>query len=962
MKIAVQSFLGIAPKVSPRYLPNGAAQIAVDVEAFGQSLKPLRGLGALGTPTFLLSPSGTLNTIYRFGQDELLADDHRYWFRWTTEVDVCRSQIAGDTNEWTFYTEPDAAAAAYPKATYKDIAVSTAPYPSNYLRLGVPAPQAALSGVVGQPQYCEVAGQRDDSRATSAACTAAGYCTTNGVITYGGTSAACTAGGGTWTAQTAGTWIIGAKTTAAMVTLTKDMRAAVTEAFGVQCSTNDGANWSKASPAVTSAPFVTLWGLHTDQMTREYGIKVSLDGGVTWASHEFTGPIGRMASLTLDATEVYQIPYQTALVVTVSGAASNNGAVSIPAAALNSAQALASGLNNQAGSLVKASVVGSSVQVETIGIGPNTLLRLEWASNAWRTANGTSLAVSLLTLEDTIEKTVLNGATLASAVRLPDNVSPSEIRVTATTAGASVQLVVRWGPGEGEALMATGTSASTATLRDALNALPVTGTFSGVVAAIDGDAITVSSRTTGKDATLKVRWSAETQDTLSAVGTTGDLGQKETRVYTYTWVFKEADFEWESAPWARDSMPTFDVYPDSSVVLSGFEPFSALAARDGGGWGPRSGTYHQRLYRAVNGVYLFVADLPQNATSYTDTADADALGEVMPSTLWTPPKKALRGLINLPNGMMAGFVGREIYFCEPYRPFAWPDTYSQVVDYNIVGFGRMDTTLAVLTEGTPYLIQGSAPDVAVVVKSDIEQACVSKRSIVSMGGSVIYASPDGLMRLSSWGSGILTQGIMNREEWQRLNPRSIHAYGSDDQYVAFYTEADTGTTKGFIYDLKSQQFVMHTFAASCGYHDLPNDTLYLLVPSKEVRKWGEGGHSTSGRWRSKIFSQSQMTGFACAQLEAGPLYDTDGVTEVRAAYPFGQKVRIYVDGVLFHEQVIADADYYASTNTKLLSRRNPFRLPPLTGFYGRDWEIEIDVLAEIFNVALAQSMSEIAET
>ncbi|MCK7581114.1 MAG: hypothetical protein MZV65_39460 [Chromatiales bacterium] len=30
---------------------------------------------------------------------------------------------------------------------------------------------------------------------------------------------------------------------------------------------------------------------------------------------------------------------------------------------------------------------------------------------------------------------------------------------------------------------------------------------------------------------------------------------------------------------------------------------------------------------------------------------------------------------------MAGFPGRDIYFCEPYRPYAWPVEYMQSIDY-----------------------------------------------------------------------------------------------------------------------------------------------------------------------------------------------------------------------------------------------------------------------------------------
>ena len=126
---------------------------------------------------------------------------------------------------------------------------------------------------------------------------------------------------------------------------------------------------------------------------------------------------------------------------------------------------------------------------------------------------------------------------------------------------------------------------------------------------------------------------------------------------------------------------------------------------------------------------------------------------------------------------MAGFSGRDVYFCDPYHPHAWPENYIQTVDFPVVGLGRMDTTLAVLTKGTPYLIQGTHPANMSIVKSDLEQACVSKKSIVSLMGGVVYAAPDGLMLLSPGGSRIVTESLFDFSQWQAFfKPESIHAF------------------------------------------------------------------------------------------------------------------------------------------------------------------------------------------
>jgi hypothetical protein len=333
----------------------------------------------------------------------------------------------------------------------------------------------------------------------------------------------------------------------------------------------------------------------------------------------------------------------------------------------------------------------------------------------------------------------------------------------------------------------------------------------------------------------------------------------------------------------------------------------------------------RRIYRATAGVYLFVTEMDESSTSYVDSVAAEDLSEELPSLTWAMPPQYMKGLVGGPNGIMAGFLDYDVYFCEPYRPFAWPVEYSQTVDYPVVGIGVMDTTFAVLTKGVPYFIQGGHPDSMTVVKSDIEQACVSKRSIVSFGGAVVYASPDGLVFLSPGGSRILTETMFTRDQWQSLVPSSMHAYQHDRKYVCFYKTAIT--SGGFIYDFVSNTFVMHDIYASAGYSDLQNDVLYLAFANRALRKWQSGSPKTY-TWMSKKFTMPQIMGFSCAQLEA-------------EGYPV--TVKFYADNVLVHTQEVTS--------------REPFRLPATAG---RDWDFQIEGNKEVFSLLVAQSMQELA--
>jgi hypothetical protein len=133
--LALKSFGGIAPIVSPRYLKDTQAQTALNCPVFQGSLEPL---SALGTAVTTLPKTGTILTAYRFGQNATNETD--YWFHWTTDVDVARGQIAGDTSEWTFFTGDGA-----PKATYNSLALSgtAQEYPTASRPLGLPAPASA---------------------------------------------------------------------------------------------------------------------------------------------------------------------------------------------------------------------------------------------------------------------------------------------------------------------------------------------------------------------------------------------------------------------------------------------------------------------------------------------------------------------------------------------------------------------------------------------------------------------------------------------------------------------------------------------------------------------------------------------------------------------------------------------------------------------------------------------------
>lgn len=406
--------------------------------------------------------------------------------------------------------------------------------------------------------------------------------------------------------------------------------------------------------------------------------------------------------------------------------------------------------------------------------------------------------------------------------------------------------------------------------------------------------------------------SAPTNGGISGTGS----GTNETRAYVYCYVTVEGDV-------GQPSLPLEVTIQDGqSIILNG------LVTAPGG-----YNINRKWIYRTITGQssgtdYQFVAEIADGSTSYTDSTLNKNLAETMFSIDFEMPPATLVGLVNMPNGMAAGFIkdGIDVCFCEPYRPYAWPTKYKQVVDYPIMGLGTFGETLVVCTKGQPYVMFGTDPNAISVKKLELAQACVSKRSIVNMGDSVMYASPDGLVRVGPGLTDLVTGGFIHKEFWTSLNPSSIHAYCYDGKYIGFY---DNGTPGSFVFDPRDEMapFALCSNTSTAGYQDVVRDTLYLAVGS-DIVKWETNATKLSYTWKSRIVETPKKVNFGWAKVEAN-------------AYPVTLKV--YGGGVL--------------RATKSVTSSKAFRLP--AGYVADYWEIQLEGQNEVTGVYLAQSYGEL---
>lgn len=377
----------------------------------------------------------------------------------------------------------------------------------------------------------------------------------------------------------------------------------------------------------------------------------------------------------------------------------------------------------------------------------------------------------------------------------------------------------------------------------------------------------------------------------------------EARFYIATFV---TDWFEESAPGLVSEMIELDQNDSATVTITG-----PVSGRHIVGW---------RLYRSNAGnesaAFQLVADakaanavnMPDgsfnyfniSALTYEDKFKSSQLGEVCPSITWAEPPAALRGLVGMPNGMMAGFEKNYVALCDPYHPYAWPVEYQITTEHPIVGLGVFGQTLFVGTQGKPYLMSGSDSASMSAVKLDANQSCVSRKSIVSSQGGVVYASPDGLCLATQNGVQLVTKGVWTREDWQKLQPETIYAC----EYEGIYLFMCNGGTK--CYALGDGKLVSIDMTGSALYVDLLTDTLYVANGAQIMAAFSSASRRTA-KWKSGITILPKQEPFAWVKIQSdytAPVnftWTADGVVRHTATFNSLEPQRLPPGRYLEHE-------------------------------------------------------------
>lgn len=294
----------------------------------------------------------------------------------------------------------------------------------------------------------------------------------------------------------------------------------------------------------------------------------------------------------------------------------------------------------------------------------------------------------------------------------------------------------------------------------------------------------------------------------------------------------------------------------------------------------------QRIYRTAGTAATFqlVVDRAVSTGNYVDTLlDSAILGDELISTGWLPPPIGLSGITSLPNGCLVGFVGTLICYSEPYQPHAWPKSYQFGADFPVVGISSFGSAVVAATQAKPLVLDGVEPASVTPQRIDVAWPCLSKRSVVSVGDGVLYATTYGMAYIGASGPDIWTKMFYTSEEWSPLNPATMVSATSEGRVYVAYTPTNS-TTRMLVFNMGE--------AATLTEFGLPSSELYvdpvdgrLYLVGITVDRWNaSAGTKLLYNWLSKEIEMGQPVNYGAAKIDWVTSKNDADAAAITAAY------------------------------------------------------------------------------
>lgn len=338
---------------------------------------------------------------------------------------------------------------------------------------------------------------------------------------------------------------------------------------------------------------------------------------------------------------------------------------------------------------------------------------------------------------------------------------------------------------------------------------------------------------------------------------------------------------------------------------------------------------------------------------FLDDFDQGALSSVIESANYDPPPDELKGLISAQNNILAGFVGNRLFFSEPRRPHAWPAQFALTFPYTIIGIESVQGQIIVLTDSYPYRVFGSQPEVMTFSRVDDPYPCVSKKSIVNIGGGVIFSSNGGLVEYSpNTGTTLITEALFDWDTWNELlDPTTVKGFYYEGRYFATHSKGSfifaPDRQGGGVFITVDEQF-------DTAWDDPVSDKFYYAKGTDgDIYSWNEPDQPFQvGTWRSRTIRLDEFSNMAAARViadyeDSSDVWDATEINWEDKTSPWdidgNLLFELYVDKQLIFQRVLSDS--------------KTFKLP--IGYKSDRFSVSISGSVRIRGIHLATAASEL---
>lgn len=348
------------------------------------------------------------------------------------------------------------------------------------------------------------------------------------------------------------------------------------------------------------------------------------------------------------------------------------------------------------------------------------------------------------------------------------------------------------------------------------------------------------------------------------------------------------------------------------------------------------------------------------------------------STNWSGPPVDLQGMVAMPNGMIAGWRANEVWFCEPYRPHAWPVSYVIAVGFPVVGLGVSGQSLVIATQGFPNWASGIHPSTIKLSQIQTAEPCLARGSVVSAPEGVYYTSPNGLVLVQNGTATVITRKTITKDRWLSLVPTSTlravrlgnmyYGWGGARTGIFEETAFDTdgfeqvdygGSREGLLLDPTDARVALTVLSNTNPAYSVSQDpwTGEVFIVRSGAVYWVDIGASDPTPepyiWRSKVLQLPEKRNLGVIKAyftvpDTLPALNAVANTALVQSLVSGQYglVRVYADETLVWTR-------------ELRVSGELMRLP--SGFVADFWQVEIEAYVSVYNVQLASTVKDLAK-